>query len=148
MINVAALWRHPIKSHGREEIKTVTLVAGQTMPWDRHWAVTHNASKINANNPAWVICRNFMIGASTPGLAGIWAELDTETATVTLRHDMLGHFTFRPDDAADLAAGIISVEQAVQTFDLLENGFSGLASVGFICACYQNLKSCCHCRRS
>jgi len=103
MINVAALWRHPIKSHGREEIKTVTLVAGQTMPWDRHWAVTHNASKINANNPAWVICRNFMIGASTPGLAGIWAELDTETATVTLRHDMLGHFTFRPDDAADLA---------------------------------------------
>lgn len=103
MINVAALWRHPIKSHGREEIKTVTLVAGQTMPWDRHWAVTHNASKIDARNPAWVMCRSFMIGASTPRLAGIWAELDTQTATVTLRHDMLGHFTFCPDDPADIA---------------------------------------------
>ena len=103
MINVAALWRHPIKSHGREEIQTVTLVKGQTMPWDRHWAVTHDASKINADSPAWVRCRNFMIGASTPALAGIWAELDEATATVTLRHDAIGQHTFCPDDPTELA---------------------------------------------
>ena len=104
MAHVAQLWRHPIKSHGREAIEAVTLTAGQTMPWDRHWAVTNDATKFNADDPQWVICRNFMIGASTPGLAGIWAALDEETATVTLRHDAIGTFTFKPDDPAEWPA--------------------------------------------
>ncbi len=103
MATVSALWRHPIKSHGREALDAVTLVAGQTMPWDRHWAVTHEKSKFDADNPEWVMCRNFMIGASTAGLAGIWAELDEATATVTLRHVDLGEITFSPDDPADVA---------------------------------------------
>lgn len=63
MINVAALWRHPIKSHGCKE--TVSLAAEQKMPWDRHRAVMDHASKINANKPAWVMRRNFMIGHFT-----------------------------------------------------------------------------------
>ena len=29
---VSSLWRHPIKSHGRESLDAVTLIAGQTMP--------------------------------------------------------------------------------------------------------------------
>ena len=94
MSTVAALWRHPIKSHGREALTEVTLTEGQTMPWDRHWAVQHEASKFNADDPRWVMCRNFMIGVATPGLAGIWAELDEATATITLRHDALGSHTF------------------------------------------------------
>lgn len=101
MVTVAALWRHPIKSHGREAIETVALTQGQTMPWDRHWAVTHEACKFNADDPRWVMCRNFMIGVATPGLAGIWAELDETTGTVTLRHDAIGQLSFRPDDPAE-----------------------------------------------
>ena len=93
MITVSDLWRYPIKSHGREKIETVTLTAGQTMPWDRHWAVTHDASKFDHNNPRWVMCRNFMIGVATPGLAGIWAQLDESTATITLTHADLGSLT-------------------------------------------------------
>ena len=103
MVSVAALWRHPIKSHGREALTEVTLTEGQTMPWDRHWAVQHEASKFNADDPRWVMCRNFMIGVATPGLAGIWAELDEATATITLRHDALGSHTFQPDNPDDWA---------------------------------------------
>ena len=103
MIKVDALWRHPIKSHGREALDTVTLITGQTMPWDRHWAVTHERSKFDADNPAWIMCRNFMIGVSTPGLAGLWATLDTDTRTITLRHQDLGKIAFRPDDSDDVA---------------------------------------------
>ena len=101
MINVAALWRHPIKSHGREAIESVILTEGHTMPWDRKWAVTHEDCKCDPDDPRWVMCRNFMIGTATPGLAGIWAELDEATATLTLRHDALGQHRFRPDDADD-----------------------------------------------
>lgn len=101
MAHVAALWRHPIKSHGREALDAVTLTAGQTMPWDRHWAVTHERSKFDHENPAWAMCRNFMIGASTPGLAGIWATLDEDTRTIHLRHADLGTLTFQPDQTDD-----------------------------------------------
>lgn len=102
MIKVASLWRHPIKSHGREALESVLLTAGQTMPWDRHWAVTHADTKFDTSNPEWVMCRNFMIGALTPELAGIWATLDEHSAMITLRHRDIGGITFAPDDAEDV----------------------------------------------
>jgi uncharacterized protein YcbX len=103
MINVAALWRHPIKSHGREAISDVVLETGRTMPWDRHWAVTHEQSKLSLDDPAWVMCRNFMTATRTPGLAGIWAELDCDHARLHLRHADLGELDFCPDKAEDVA---------------------------------------------
>lgn len=100
-MQVSALWRHPIKSHGRESIDSIDLIAGQTMPWDRTWAVTHEATQPSATDGGWVSCHNFMIGTRTPGLAGLWAELDTENRRVTLRHASLGELSFHPDDSAD-----------------------------------------------
>lgn len=102
MARVTALWRHPIKSHGREALEGVTLTAGESMPWDRHWAVTHEACKFNADDPRWVMCRNFMIGVATPGLQAIWASLDADSRIITLRHDALGEITFCPDDPAEV----------------------------------------------
>ena len=101
-MHVASLHRYPIKSHGREQISAVTLIEGQTMPWDRVWAVTHEATKFDAASPAWVSCRNFMIGSRTPGLAGIWATLDETTRQVSLRHADLEDISFHPDDADDV----------------------------------------------
>lgn len=109
MINVAALWRHPIKSHGRETLNAVTLSAGQTMPWDRHWAVTHERSKFAQDAPEWIHCRNFMTGASTPGLAGIWAQYDDISGLMHLRHDDIGEISFDPDNHDDMARFVVWV---------------------------------------
>ncbi|NNK16980.1 MAG: MOSC domain-containing protein [Sulfitobacter sp.] len=103
-MQVTALYRHPIKSHGRECLDAVTLVAGQTMPWDRTWAVTHEASKAEAAETAWVSCHNFMIGTRTPALAGIWARLDEVERRVTLTHQDLGELSFCPDEQEGVAA--------------------------------------------
>jgi len=84
MGTVAELWRHPIKAHGREAITSSDFVAGKCMPWDRHWAVTHDATKFEGTD--WAHCRNFMIGARTPSLAAIWAEFDEDAHLITLRH--------------------------------------------------------------
>ncbi|HSG37182.1 MAG TPA: MOSC domain-containing protein [Paracoccaceae bacterium] len=102
MARVAALWRHPIKSHGREALESVALAAGQPFPWDRRWAVVHDAAADDASQ-GWVPCQNFMIGTRTPGLAGIWARLDAEAGRITLSHADLGEIAFSPDDAADQA---------------------------------------------
>lgn len=96
-ITVASLWRHPIKSHGREQIASARLLAGQGFPFDRKWAVTHSSTDDAAYNGQWVSCQNFMIGTRTPALAGLWAQMDETNSTITLRHRDLSSIAFRPD---------------------------------------------------
>ncbi len=100
---LAHIWRHPIKSHGREVLAQVTLAAGQTLPWDRHWAVTHALSKWNAADPRWMACANFLIGSSIASLMAIDARLQTDQGTLTLTHPDRPPLTLHPDDTADRA---------------------------------------------
>jgi uncharacterized protein YcbX len=96
---LAHICRHPIKGHGREDLASVRLSAGQCLPWDRHWAVAHDAAKLV---DGWNPCANFARGAKAYGLMAIESDLDEATATLTLRHPDRGALTFRPDDPADL----------------------------------------------
>lgn len=96
---VTGLWRHPIKSHGREALTSVRLEAGATMPWDRTWAVAHDASDVDGS--AWAHCRNFTIGSKAPGLMAIDARLDDATGTVTLTHPDLPDLIIDPDKDGD-----------------------------------------------
>lgn len=92
---VTALWRHPIKAHGREALNRVSLICGQTMPWDRRWAVTHEAAKTDGS--AWAACANFSRGSKAPGLMAINTLSDEAAGNVTLQHPDLGTITFDPD---------------------------------------------------
>jgi uncharacterized protein YcbX len=80
---------------------SLTLAPGQTIPFDRRWAVVHDASTYDTAAPAWADCANFMIGTRTPALAALWAKVDGDT--VTLTHPTLGAITFAPDDPAEAA---------------------------------------------
>lgn len=92
---VAALWRHPIKAHGFEALKRTLLVEGDTMPWDRRWAVAHEDAK--AEDGAWSACQNFSRGAKAPQLMAISAISDEAAGTVTLSHPDRPDLTFDPD---------------------------------------------------
>lgn len=91
--------RHPIKGHGREDLAAVVLAAGACLPWDRHWAVAHEAARLA---PGWNPCVNFARGAKAPALMAVTARLDEAAAAVTLSHPERPDLTFRPDDPADL----------------------------------------------
>ena len=144
MATVASLWRHPIKSHGREALDSASLMAGQTMPWDRHWAVTHEKTKFDASNPDWVMCRNFMIGNLTPDLAGIWASFDEKAGVMTLRHTALGEITFDPDYPADFLAWVapLSADQSTSPIALVK-GNVGMTDTPFQSISIMNTAS--HC---
>lgn len=94
-MKITALWRHPIKAHGREALEEVTLTKGASMPFDRTWAVAHSNSKAVAGE--WAACSNFMRAASTPQLQAITATLNEDTQQVTLRHPERPDLTFSPD---------------------------------------------------
>lgn len=102
---LAQIWRHPIKSHGREALEQVSLTAGQTLPWDRCWAVAHEAARIDGSE--WAPCANFSRGAKAPKLMGISARLNEADETVTLTHPEQPEITLHPErDSDDLMAWV------------------------------------------
>ncbi|MFK7746627.1 MAG: MOSC domain-containing protein [Roseobacter sp.] len=98
MTRVTSILRHPIKSHGRESLDSVVLVAGQSMPFDRLWAVAHDASK--ADGSVWARCANFSRVSKAPALMAISSQLDVATGLVTLSHPAKPDLTFNPDEDA------------------------------------------------
>lgn len=99
MISLAHIFRHPIKAHGREELASVSLSAGEALPWDRHWAVAHAASHFDAGEPMWMPCANFQRGARTPALMAMTARWDG--AVMRLSHPDLGGIAFDPETEAE-----------------------------------------------
>ncbi|MEO0402157.1 MAG: MOSC N-terminal beta barrel domain-containing protein [Pseudomonadota bacterium] len=94
-MHVTGIWRHPIKSHGREDIASVDLIAGQSMPWDRVWAVAHEAAK--AVPGTWASCHSFSRVSQAPELMAITARLNEADGTLTLSHPARPDLTFDPD---------------------------------------------------
>lgn len=139
MAGVAEIWRHPIKSHGREAIDAIDATAGEALPWDRHWAVTHEATKFDKDDPQWVMCRNFMIGAATPGVAGIWSKLDEATGHLTLSHSALPDITIDPTNAADIARFITWVTPLCPPDKRQPTGIASAGKVSLSDTSYQSV---------
>lgn len=100
---VAEIWRHPIKSHGRERIDRVQLAEGRPMPWDRRWAVAHERSCYDEDNPRWQPCTEFSRCAKSPRLQAIQARVDPYLRNLTLSHPDRADITIDPDNGDDAA---------------------------------------------
>lgn len=97
---LAHIFRHPIKAHGREALASVVLSAGACLPYDRHWAVAHEAARL-PEPMGWAKCVNFSRGAKAPQLMAIAAVLDEATGRITLTHPERPAITFDPEAEAD-----------------------------------------------
>ena len=111
---VSHLWRHPIKGHGVEAVASVTLAAGATMPWDRVWAIAHEAARVKPGAGDWAQCANFSRGAKSFELMAIRAEVDEAAGRVTLTHPRREPLTVDPDDAGDAARLVAWVTPLVE----------------------------------
>jgi len=101
MITVSHLWRHPIKGVGCEQLGSVALETGKTMPWDRHWALAHADAKVDYANPEWARCLNFARGARGYKLMAVTSSFDAATGIIKLQHPDLDDIAVNPDDASD-----------------------------------------------
>ena len=99
MAQLLEIWRHPIKSHGRELLDSIEITAGKTLPGDRAYAVTHDNS--DADGSTWVPCQNFSRGSKAPGLMAIDLVWDETQNIMTLSHPKLPDLIINPDDPAD-----------------------------------------------
>ncbi|MCP3969849.1 MAG: MOSC domain-containing protein [Rhodobacteraceae bacterium] len=104
--HITQIWRHPVKSHGREELVHVRLSEGKCLPWDRRWAVAHEAAEIDPDAPQWAPCANFSRGSKAPLLQAITARCNLPAQQVTFSHPALKDMTIDPDNTGDIGAFI------------------------------------------
>ena len=93
-MKLVQIWRYPIKSHGSENLETIDILNGKTLPLDRKWAVIHDQSE--ADGLTWVPCRNFSRVAKAPQLAAISANWISANK-LELNHPSIGEICINPD---------------------------------------------------
>ncbi|MFN4157754.1 MAG: MOSC domain-containing protein [Gemmobacter sp.] len=98
---VSYLVRHPIKAIGYEEIGHVLLSPNGTFPFDREWAVAHDAAA--PAQDAWMPNQNFLRGKGSADLMAVSCTADPDARSLTLRHPRAEPLTVAPDDPADQA---------------------------------------------
>jgi len=135
-IYLSEIWRHPIKSCGRETLTRVLLTENRTLPWDRRWAIAHEASAYDPQIPAWVPCANFARAAKAPEMQAITARCHLAYGTVTLSHPKLQDLTIDPDkpeDGADLIQWIMPVSPGNRALPatVVRNGLRGMTDTDF-----------------
>lgn len=98
---VAHIWRHPIKSHGREKIPEAFLTTGKCLPWDRRWAVAHERSCFDVERPRWQPKNEFSRGVKSHRLQAITTYVDERLGKLTLSHPDCIDITIDPNDQGD-----------------------------------------------
>lgn len=129
MTRLTDIWRYPVKAHGAEALETVTLKPGAALPWDRIWAVAHEAAKLEEDG--WLRCRNFNRGAASPQLMAITATLGEERGEVSLTHPEAGSITVAPDTAEGAAqliawSAALTPENRAQPVSVYRSGDTSL----------------------
>ena len=92
-MKLAQIWRYPIKSHGSENLNSIDIYSGKTLPLDRNWAVVHDQS--DADGSAGCLVEIFPV-AKAPQLAAI-STTWTSDKKLELRHPSIGKICIDPD---------------------------------------------------
>lgn len=95
---LSAIYRHPIKSLGEEALDTVALAAGEAMPHDRKWAISHGGAW-DPGAPGWIGGSAKMVSTSyVPRLAQMKVRYEEPTESAHLSHPDLGELSVQPSD--------------------------------------------------
>ena len=89
------IFRHPIKSIGWESLASVELITGAALPFDRHWAVAHEAAEFEGTPQGWYAKRNFVRGVAGPQLMAVRAEMTRQG--IRLSHHLRPELEIDPD---------------------------------------------------
>jgi MOSC domain-containing protein len=84
---VTALYRYPVKGLTAQPLERVALTAGETIAFDRAWAIENGPGRFDPDAPKHLPKVAFLMLMRDERLAALAAEFDEETTTLTLRRD-------------------------------------------------------------
>jgi uncharacterized protein YcbX len=79
-----ALYRYPVKGLSPEPLASVVLAAGETVPFDRAYAIENGPGRFDAAQPRHLSKTNFLMLMRNERLANLTSRFDDATHTLTL----------------------------------------------------------------
>lgn len=83
--SVTALYRYPMKGMTPQRLKRVAVKAGETLPFDRGWAIENGHGRFDPDEPRHLPKINFVMLMRDEKLATLQAEFDENGHTLTLK---------------------------------------------------------------
>jgi uncharacterized protein len=85
--HVAALYRYPVKGLSAERLESIAVEVGQTIPFDRAYAIANGPGRFDPDQPRHLPKINFLMLMRDERLATLAARFDTDSETLTLLRD-------------------------------------------------------------
>jgi uncharacterized protein YcbX len=84
---VAKIYRYPVKGLSAQILPEVDLTAGEGLPDDRRFAITHGTSSFGTSAPEWRPKKDFLQLARNERLAALETAYDSATGILTIRRN-------------------------------------------------------------
>lgn len=85
--SVRALYRYPVKGLSPQSCERMTLIAGQTAPFDRAYAIENGPGRFDPEHPQHLPKINFLMLMRDERLASLKTRFDDDTHTLTILRD-------------------------------------------------------------
>ncbi len=86
-MQIASLYRYPVKGLSPEPLQSVELKSGETLPFDRAYAIENGPGRFDANAPRHLPKINFLMLMRDERLATLRSAFDDATETLTISRD-------------------------------------------------------------
>tara|TARA_R110000868_G_scaffold53744_5_gene168561 strand:+ start:557 stop:1318 length:762 start_codon:yes stop_codon:yes gene_type:complete len=100
MPQLNAICRYPVKGLGSDRLDQVELSAGQTLPFDRAWAIENGEGAFDPAHPGHVKKKNFLMLAGQAALARAACRFDAAGHALTVSFAGEPDITLTLDDAS------------------------------------------------
>jgi uncharacterized protein YcbX len=82
--SVVAICRYPVKGLSPEPMQKVAVAAGESLPYDRAYAIENGAGRFNPNAPQYLPKISFLMLMRNERLASVRSQFDEATQTLTI----------------------------------------------------------------
>ena len=86
-MHLASLYRYPVKGLTPEPLERAILGAGETLPFDRAWAIENGPGRFDPSQPRHLPKINFLMLMRDERLATLRSKFDASTETLTILRD-------------------------------------------------------------
>ena len=86
-MHVAGVYRYPVKGLSPEPLQSALLAAGETLPFDRAWAIENGPGRFDAAAPRHLPKINFLMLMRDERLATLRTQFDDASETLTILRD-------------------------------------------------------------
>jgi uncharacterized protein YcbX len=86
-VNVARIFRYPVKGLSPEPLERVTLTAGECLPHDRRFAIARATAPFDPQRPEWLHKTNFFMLMRDEKLAQLRTRFEGQSGLLTIERD-------------------------------------------------------------